>query len=46
MGQIEIFNHLQYLNPFNCLQRNDLSNCIISVEQQYLKPFNYLQIRL
>ena len=23
MGQIELFNHLLYLNPFNCVQIND-----------------------
>ena len=23
MGQIELFNHLQYLKPFKCVQTND-----------------------
>ena len=24
MGQIELFNYLLYLKPFNCVQTNDL----------------------
>ena len=37
MDQIELFNHLLFLKPFNW------ANTIISVRVQYLKPLNYVR---
>ena len=56
MGQIELFNHLLYLKPFNCVQAinwNHLTVCkqIANIKKnnqiwiQYLKPFNCVQTK-
>ena len=32
IGQIELFNHLLYLNPFNCVQTNEEIESLTQVQ--------------
>ena len=44
MGQIELFNHLQYLKPFNCSNKWELSCLKINLPTKYLFTNHILNI--